>query len=177
MLDRLRDASTLGAPGITVPAGLAAPLEANPLPAPLAAPAAAASAVPAGLAGSLVADAAEPRRLQLQLQTEAMGPLTLEMTLDGAGHAHLVVQAASEALRQSLGERSPGLVDAMKDLGLSVQVDLGQGGQSASFDGRRQFAGEVAARGAPVTAPTLAPIAPAPRSAPASRDQQLSLYA
>jgi hypothetical protein len=68
-----------------------------------------------------------PGRLQLDLQTADGTPIRVDMSFDPAGGAQLVVHANSHAAAQSLIERSAQLVDAMRDLGLAVDVDVRQG--------------------------------------------------
>jgi hypothetical protein len=68
-----------------------------------------------------------PGRLQLDLQTADGAPIRVDMTFDAAGGAQLVVHAHSDATAGSLIERSAQLVDAMRDLGLTVEVDVRQG--------------------------------------------------
>ncbi len=118
-----------------------------------------------------------PGRLQMQLQTETMGPLTLDMKMDGNGQAHLVVHAASETLRQSLDGRRDQLVDTMQGLGLALQVDVGRGGQPSSSEGRNQP--EAQAARPDQTAPTALATAAItlPRSKPPVGTSQLNFYA
>jgi hypothetical protein len=121
-------------------------------------------------------------RLQLQMQSAELGPMSLDMALDAAGHAHLIVHAATESLALSLGERTGQLVDAMRDMGMTVQVDVRQGGSQTGFTGggaAGQQASPDANRTGPVPAEQRAlPILPAaPRRPVVSTSGALSFYA
>ena len=121
-------------------------------------------------------------RLQLQMQSAELGPMSLDMALDAAGHAHLIVHAATESLALSLGERTGQLVDAMRDMGLTVQVDVRQGGSQAGFTGGgaagQQASPDANRAGAAPTEPRALPINPAtPRRPAATASGALSFYA
>jgi len=121
-------------------------------------------------------------RLQLQMQSAELGPMSLDMALDAAGHAHLIVHAATESLALSLGERTGQLVDAMRDMGLTVQVDVRQGGSQAGFTGGgaagQQASPDANRAGAAPTEPRALPIIPAtPRRPAATASGALSFYA
>lgn len=74
-----------------------------------------------------------PGHLQLDLKTADGAPMRVDMTFDTAGGARLVVHAANDDTAASLIERSVQLVDAMRVLGLAVDVDVRQGnGQTPS---------------------------------------------
>lgn len=136
----------------------------------------------------VAAQAGLPEQLQLQINLPDLGPLRLDMQLDASGQAQLLLQTGSAALAQTLGEHTHQLVDAMRELGLVVQVDVrhdgtaaggsaGSGGQPGSQQGGFQSAnqGPHAHRQAQSTAATLAPAAKRP--APAHPDNALSYYA
>ena len=121
-------------------------------------------------------------RLQLQMQSAELGPMSLDMALDAAGHAHLIVHAATESLALSLGERTGQLVDAMRDMGLTVQVDVRQGGSQAGFTGGgaagQQASPDANRAGAAPAEPRALPIIPAtPRRPAATASGALSFYA
>ena len=121
-------------------------------------------------------------RLQLQMQSAELGPMSLDMALDAAGHAHLIVHAATESLALSLGERTGHLVDAMRDMGLTVQVDVRQGGSQAGFTGGgaagQQASADANRAGAAPAEPRALPIIPAtPRRPAATASGALSFYA
>jgi hypothetical protein len=121
-------------------------------------------------------------RLQLQMQSAELGPMSLDMALDAAGHAHLIVHAATESLALSLGERTGQLVDAMRDMGLTVQVDVRQGGPQAGFTGGgaagQQSPPDANRGGAAPPEPRALPIVPAaPRRPAATESGALSFYA
>lgn len=121
-------------------------------------------------------------RLQLQMQSAELGPMSLDMALDAAGHAHLIVHAATESLALSLGERTGQLVDAMRDMGLTVQVDVRQGGPQAGFTGGgaagQQASPDANRGGAAPPEPRALPIVPAaPRRPAATESGALSFYA
>ncbi len=151
----------------------------------------AAAAAPALL---LPAQAGLPGQLQLQINLPDLGPLRLDMQLDAAGQAQLLLQTGSAALAQTLGEHTHQLVDAMRELGLAVQVDVrhdsagtsgsaGSGGNPSSQQGTGQGGFQSANQGANThphrqaqsTADTLAPAASRP--VPAHPDNALSYYA
>ena len=125
-----------------------------------------------------------PGRLQLDLKTADGAPMRVDMTFDAAGGAQLVVHAANDDAAASLIERSAQLVDAMRGLGLAVDVDVRQGnGQTpspaaadsgASSGSRRppQDTGPAAGRPGAAEPPPLRPAARDPNT-PAA----LSFYA
>ena len=165
-----------------LPAGLVLQQQAagnQPAQAPVEAalPALKAEAVAISNPDVLAAGNGVPGRLQMQLQTETMGPLTLDMKMDGNGQAHLVVHAASETLRQSLDGRRDQLVDTMQGLGLALQVDVGRGGQPSSSDDRNQAKAQAA--GSDQDAPTASATAAItlPRSKPQAGTSRLNFYA
>ena len=165
-----------------LPAGLvlqqqAAGNQAALAPVEAALPALKADAVATSNPDVLAASNGVPGRLQMQLQTETMGPLTLDMKMDGNGQAHLVVHAASETLRQSLDGRRDQLVDTMQGLGLALQVDVGRGGQPSSSDERNQAKAQAA--GSDQDAPTASATAAIalPRSKPQAGTSRLNFYA
>ena len=118
-----------------------------------------------------------PGRLQMQLQTETMGPLTLDMKMDGNGQAHLVVHAASETLRQSLDGRRDQLVDTMQGLGLALQVDVGRGGQPSSSEDRNQAQAQAARPDQDLPATSATAAITLPRSKPQAGTSRLNFYA
>ncbi|NDG37936.1 MAG: hypothetical protein EBY28_00700 [Betaproteobacteria bacterium] len=150
---------------------------------------AAAPTEPSAVIGRSPELAAEPARaivdsgrLQLQMQSAELGPMSLDMALDAAGHAHLIVHAATESLALSLGERTGQLVDAMRDMGLTVQVDVRQGGSQAGFTGGgaagQQASPDANRAGAAPPEPRALPIIPAtPRRPAAPASGALSFYA
>jgi len=150
---------------------------------------AAARTEPSAVIGRSPELAAEPARaivdsgrLQLQMQSAELGPMSLDMALDAAGHAHLIVHAATESLALSLGERTGQLVDAMRDMGLTVQVDVRQGGSQAGFTGGgaagQQASPDANRAGAAPPEPRALPIIPAtPRRPAAPASGALSFYA
>jgi len=165
-----------------LPAGLvlqqqAAGNQAALAPVEAALPALKADAVAISNPDVLAAGNGVPGRLQMQLQTETMGPLTLDMKMDGNGQAHLVVHAASETLRQSLDGRRDQLVDTMQGLGLALQVDVGRGGQPSTSDDRNQAKAQAAGpdQGLPVASATVA--ITLPRSKPQTGTSRLNFYA
>jgi hypothetical protein len=159
--------------------------------------AAAAVSAPAAAAAPalpLPAQAGLPGQLQLQINLPDLGPLRLDMQLDASGQAQLLLQTGSAALAQTLGEHTHQLVDAMRELGLAVQVDVrhdsagtsgsaGSGGNPSSQQGTGHGGFQSANQGANThphrqsqsTADTLAPAASRP--APAHPDNALSYYA
>ncbi|MDH4390290.1 MAG: flagellar hook-length control protein FliK, partial [Aquabacterium sp.] len=131
-----------------------------------------------------------PDQLQLQINLPELGPLRLDMQLDASGQAQLLLQTGSAALAQTLGEHTHQLVDAMRELGLVVQVDVrhdsgaaagpgGSGGQMGSGQGGGQGVNQGA--NAPVYRQALpTAVVPAPaasRPAPSLTDNALSYYA
>jgi hypothetical protein len=118
-----------------------------------------------------------PGRLQMQLQTETMGPLTLDMKMDGNGQAHLVVHAASETLRQSLDGRRDQLVDTMQGLGLALQVDVGRGGQPSTAEDRNQAEAQAAGPDKDVPTASATAAITLPRSKPQAGTSRLNFYA
>ncbi len=118
-----------------------------------------------------------PGRLQMQLQTETMGPLTLDMKMDGNGQAHLVVHAASETLRQSLDGRRDQLVDTMQGLGLALQVDVGRGGRPSTSEDRNQAEAQAAGPDKDVPTASATAAITLPRSKPQAGTSRLNFYA
>ena len=151
-----------------------------------AAPAAAAAPAPALQSP---APAGLPDQLQLQINLPDLGPLRLDMQLDGAGQAQLLLQTGSAALAQALGEHTHQLVDAMREMGLVVQVDVrhdgaaaggpgGSGGQPGTGQGGHQGMNQSHSAPAHRQAPeAAAALPPANRTAPAEPDNALSYYA
>lgn len=66
--------------------------------------------------------------------------LQLDLRLDGAGRALVVVRTDNDALGQSLRDSTDQLQEAMDDFGLRVEVDIRQGGDrsESAFSHRRQ---------------------------------------
>ena len=159
----------------------------------------AAAAVPAPTAAAapavpLPAQAGLPGQLQLQINLPDLGPLRLDMQLDASGQAQLLLQTGSAALAQTLGEHTHQLVDAMRELGLAVQVDVrhdgtatggsaGSGGHAGGQQGAGQGGFQSASQGSNAhlhrqAQPTdVTPAPAATRPAPAHPDNALSYYA
>ena len=136
---------------------------------------------PEATAGAALAAGAavDPGRLQVDLQSPDLGQMRLDLAIDPGGNARLVVHAASESAALSLGERTGQLVDAMREMGLSLQVDVRQGGgQGAGANPQPSGSppGHAAsARDASLPLSTPAAAAPARRSP--AHPQALSFYA
>ena len=138
---------------------------------------AAVAPAPAEAAAQAAHTAVAPGRLQLQMQNAEMGSMNLDMALDASGHAHLIVHAATESLAMSLGERTGQLVDAMRDLGLTVQVDVRQGGSQAGGGAAGQRPQPDAAATSLAEPRALPMPAAVPRRAPPATGGSLNLYA
>ncbi len=143
-------------------------------------PAAARLEATAGVGAALAAGAAvDPGRLQLDLQSPDMGQMRLDLAIDPGGNARLVVHAASESAALSLGERTGQLVDAMREMGLSLQVDVRQGGgQGAGANPQPPGSAPSHAVAVRDSVPTIStPAGAAPARRPPAHPRALSFYA
>lgn len=122
--------------------------------------------------GGLRAAPLDAGRLHLQVESPETGRLDLDLRFDGTGGAQLVVQTDSIAREQALAERAGQLVDAMRDLGLQVQVDVrhggGQGGASGEAAGGQPQGGGAGRSPRPHRVPD-APADSAPPAWPVDR--------
>ena len=82
-------------------------------------------------------------RIMLELTPPEQGTIRIDLRINSAGQAHLIVEGASDATKSRLDQGGQNLKNEFAQMGLNLSLDLRQGGQSqqmrdqASFGGRQ----------------------------------------
>ena len=82
-------------------------------------------------------------RIMLELTPPEQGTIRIDLRINSAGHAHLIVEGASDATKSRLDQGGQNLKNEFAQMGLNLSLDLRQGTQSqqmrdhASFGGRQ----------------------------------------
>jgi hypothetical protein len=79
----------------------------------------------------------------LELTPPESGTIRIDLRIDQAGRAHLIVEGASDATKARLDQGGQNLKNEFAQMGLNLSLDLRQGGQShqaqeQGFSGSRQ---------------------------------------
>ena len=88
-------------------------------------------------------------RIMLELTPPEQGTIRLDLRINSAGQAHLIVEGASEATKSRLDQGGQNLKNEFAQMGLNLSLDLRQGNQSqqmrdqASFGGRQVNYGNI----------------------------------
>jgi Flagellar hook-length control protein FliK len=82
-------------------------------------------------------------RIMLELTPPESGTIRIDLRIDQAGRAHLIVEGASDATKARLDQGGQNLKNEFAQMGLNLSLDLRQGGQShqaqeQGFSGSRQ---------------------------------------
>lgn len=82
-------------------------------------------------------------RIMLELTPPEQGTIRIDLRIDQAGRAHLIVEGASDATKSRLDQGGQNLKNEFAQMGLNLSLDLRQGGQSQQareqgFGGSRQ---------------------------------------
>ena len=82
-------------------------------------------------------------RILLELTPPEQGTIRIDLRIDQAGRAHLIVEGASDATKSRLDQGGQNLKNEFAQMGLNLSLDLRQGGQSQQareqgFGGSRQ---------------------------------------
>jgi hypothetical protein len=82
-------------------------------------------------------------RIMLELTPPEQGTIRIDLRVNAAGQAHLIVEGASDATKSRLDQGGQNLKNEFAQMGLNLSLDLRQGSQSqqmrdqASFGGRQ----------------------------------------
>ena len=82
-------------------------------------------------------------RIMLELTPPEQGTIRIDLRINAAGQAHLIVEGASDATKSRLDQGGQNLKNEFAQMGLNLSLDLRQGGQSqqmrdqASYSGRQ----------------------------------------
>jgi Flagellar hook-length control protein FliK len=82
-------------------------------------------------------------RIMLELTPPEQGTIRIDLRINSAGQAHLIVEGASDATKSRLDQGGQNLKNEFAQMGLNLSLDLRQGGQSqqmrdqASYSGRQ----------------------------------------
>ena len=82
-------------------------------------------------------------RIMLELTPPEQGTIRIDLRINAAGQAHLIVEGASDATKSRLDQGGQNLKNEFAQIGLNLSLDLRQGSQSqqmrdqASFGGRQ----------------------------------------
>jgi len=82
-------------------------------------------------------------RIMLELTPPEQGTIRIDLRINAAGQAHLIVEGASDATKSRLDQGGQNLKNEFAQMGLNLSMDLRQGGQSqqtrdqASYSGRQ----------------------------------------
>ncbi|QKM64301.1 hypothetical protein DCO17_03055 [Polynucleobacter tropicus] len=82
-------------------------------------------------------------RIMLELTPPEQGTIRIDLRINSAGQAHLIVEGASDATKSRLDQGGQNLKNEFAQMGLNLSLDLRQGSQSqqmrdqASFGGRQ----------------------------------------
>jgi hypothetical protein len=66
----------------------------------------------------------------LELTPPEQGTIRIDLRIDQAGRAHLIVEGASDATKSRLDQGGQNLKNEFAQMGLNLSLDLRQGGQS-----------------------------------------------
>lgn len=69
-------------------------------------------------------------RILLELTPPEQGTIRIDLRIDQAGRAHLIVEGASDATKSRLDQGGQNLKNEFAQMGLNLSLDLRQGGQS-----------------------------------------------
>ncbi|MEY4059521.1 MAG: hypothetical protein RL551_768 [Pseudomonadota bacterium] len=69
-------------------------------------------------------------RIMLELTPPEQGTIRIDLRIDQAGRAHLIVEGASDATKSRLDQGGQNLKNEFAQMGLNLSLDLRQGGQS-----------------------------------------------
>jgi hypothetical protein len=116
------------------------------------------------VAGAQAATAAAPSILDLDLRSAELGPLRIELSIGREGVAHLAVQVADEAARQSLLDRREQLAHALSELGLQLSLELNVNLGAQTGKNEADARGDGAERGASPGGAVAAAAGSAPRA-------------
>jgi hypothetical protein len=82
-------------------------------------------------------------RIMLELTPPEQGTIRIDLRINAAGQAHLIVEGASDATKSRLDQGGQNLKNEFAQMGLNLSLDLRQGDQSqqmrdqASYSGRQ----------------------------------------
>ncbi|WP_353431977.1 flagellar hook-length control protein FliK [Polynucleobacter sp. MWH-UH23A] len=80
-------------------------------------------------------------RIMLELTPPEQGTIRIDLRINSAGQAHLIVEGASEATKSRLDQGGQNLKNEFAQMGLNLSLDLRQGGQSQQMFDQAAFSG------------------------------------
>jgi len=80
-------------------------------------------------------------RIMLELTPPESGTIRIDLRIDQAGRAHLIVEGASDATKARLDQGGQNLKNEFAQMGLNLSLDLRQGGQSSQQAQEQGFSG------------------------------------
>jgi hypothetical protein len=69
-------------------------------------------------------------RIMLELTPPEQGTIRIDLRISQSGHAHLIVEGASDATKSRLDQGGQSLKNEFAQMGLNLSLDLRQGNQS-----------------------------------------------
>ena len=80
-------------------------------------------------------------RIMLELTPPEQGTIRIDLRINSAGQAHLIVEGASDATKSRLDQGGQNLKNEFAQMGLNLSLDLRQGGQSQQMRNQASFGG------------------------------------
>jgi hypothetical protein len=80
-------------------------------------------------------------RIMLELTPPEQGTIRIDLRINSAGQAHLIVEGASDATKSRLDQGGQNLKNEFAQMGLNLSLDLRQGGQSQQMFDQAAFSG------------------------------------
>ena len=80
-------------------------------------------------------------RIMLELTPPEQGTIRIDLRINAAGQAHLIVEGASDATKSRLDQGGQNLKNEFAQMGLNLSLDLRQGGQSQQMRDQTSYGG------------------------------------